>query len=526
MKKTSIPQIAKAFLLILLIGLLPLFALWKQNIGQIRAVIIVEPLLLTIGFILIIFMIWLLLTRSIDKTVLLSIFTLLWFFSFGHLYNLVSGRPIFGISIGYAKLLAVYLLVFLVFIIFVLKTKNTRQFPYGSILILVVLLLGFNLIPILLFEYNQSISTLQETDVQPIIQTTGGEKPDIYFIILDSYGRQDVLQDKLGYDNSSFISALKKRGFYIPDCAYSNYDGTLSAISSILNFEILQNPDPINGDHESAFAGINKQIIENKVREYFNQLGYTFVTGRGYSSFNDIVNSDIYLNYLIDQNGKDNLAQNKFNALYLNTTLIRVLTEIYRSNPYKFSNLPYWLAFNREVDPYLKEASFWYYQNNFMFDSLENFPTMTGPFLIYAHINAPHGPYVYRKDGSFRYPVDTNDEMILYDDTITYLNKRVLEAVDVILKKSKTPPIIIIQGDHSAHGLTTVVDLHKILNAYYLPGDLNTPPYSTITPINNFPLIIKNYFDPSFSLRPDTLYIKFLNDYESIPASCEIKPIN
>jgi hypothetical protein len=517
-------RIFKSLLLILLVGMTPLVALWRQNLGQIRAGIIVEPLSITVFSILLITGFWLLISRSIDKTVLLSCLSFILFFSFGHIYNLLSGKSLFGISIGYAKLFFTYMLLFIIISILVLKINTTISIPYSSLIILVVILMGWSLLPIVEYQYKIIKPEPQGHEINPIIQNSGKPLRNIYFIILDSYGRQDVLQNVLGYDNSSFIVNLRDRGFYIPDCAFSNYDSTLPAISSILNYELLQNPDSSNTDFESADAGISKQIIDNNVRKYFNQLGYSFVTGRGYSSFNDIIDSDIYLNYLIDQNGQDNLAINKFNALYLNTTLVRVITEIYRSNPYKYSRLPYWLAFNREVDPYLKEASFWFYQNNYIFDSLEEIPKMQGVFLIYAHINAPHGPYVYRKDGSFRYPLDTDDEKVLYGDTITYLNKRILEVIDIILNTSKIPPIIIIQGDHNAHGLTFALDLHKILNAYYLPGNLITPPYATITPVNNFPLIIKNYFDPTFSLRPDTLYVKSLNDHESIPASCNLNP--
>jgi len=521
-KSNYFPRITRSLLLILLVGLTPLIALWRQNIGQIRAEVVLYPLIITFGFIFLTTGFWLLLSRSLEKTALLACLNFFLFFSFGHVYNLLAGWKILGFSIGYAKLSMIYLLVLILLVVLILKIKNPLKISLPPLILLAVFLMGFNLLPILVYEIRMIGPIPLEKEIKPVVHNPGKNQRDIYFIILDSYGRQDVLKDVFGYDNSTFTSALKKRGFYIPDCAFSNYDGTLSVIASILNYELLKNPASSNQDFESSSALIDKQIIDNKVRNYFKQFGYTFVTGRGYSSFNDITDSDIYLNFMIDQKGQDNLAQNKFMALYLNTTIFRVVTELYKSNPYKYSHLPYWLAFNRETDPYLKEASFWFYQNNYIFDALKKFPKMQGDFLIYAHINAPHGPYVYRSDGSFRYPLDTEDEKVLYNDTITYLNKRILEVIDLIIKDSQTPPIIIIQGDHSAHGLTKVVDLHKILSAYYLPGNLNTPPYPTITPVNDFPIIIKNYFDPTISLLPDTLFIKFLNDYKQVPASCDL----
>ncbi len=336
------------------------------------------------------------------------------------------------------------------------------------------------------------------------------------------------LKSVVNYDNSAFLAALKERGFYIPDCAFSNYDGTDLTISSVLNYDFLQDLKVSGRKVGQDLAENPNRIIDNKVRAYFKQYGYSFVTGRGYTPANDITNSDIFLNYFIDKKGKDDLSQNRFSALYLNTTVLRVLTELYRENPTKYSRLPYWLAFDRQADPALQEATFWYYQNNYIFDSLEKMPAKPGSFLVYAHINAPHGPYVYQSDGSFQYPLgnplDPKVEKVLYTHEITYLNKRVLQLVDTLLKDSKTPPIIIIQGDHGIHNFTTGLDIHKILSAYYLPGKLISPPYATITPVNDFRLIIKNYFDPSMPLSPDMLYVKYTNDFESVPASCDLQP--
>jgi hypothetical protein len=38
------------------------------------------------------------------------------------------------------------------------------------------------------------------------------EPPDIYYIILDGYGRSDVLKNEYGYDNSDFLNASEGFG--------------------------------------------------------------------------------------------------------------------------------------------------------------------------------------------------------------------------------------------------------------------------------------------------------------------------
>ena len=238
----------------------------------------------------------------------------------------------------------------------------------------------------------------------------------------------------------------------------------------------------------------------------------------------DINDSDLYLNYFQDIGGIDDLDQKRFTNLYLNTTIYRIVSELYKNNPENFSFLPYWLSVTRESDPYLQEASFWYYQNNYMFDSLEKIPEKPGNYLVYAHIIAPHGPYVFRSDGSFRYPLDTQDEKILYADAITYLNRRILEIVDTLQSNSTTQPVIIIQGDHGIHKLTSGLDKNKILSAYYLPAVLQVEPYPTITPVNDFRLVIKNYFDHSMELLPDILYVKWADNDLPVSSSCDLQP--
>ena len=46
--------------------------------------------------------------------------------------------------------------------------------------------------------------------------STTGIEPDIYYIVLDSYGGADVLKDSYSYDNSEFVNDLQELGFIIP----------------------------------------------------------------------------------------------------------------------------------------------------------------------------------------------------------------------------------------------------------------------------------------------------------------------
>jgi hypothetical protein len=63
--------------------------------------------------------------------------------------------------------------------------------------------------------------------------------PDIYYLVLDGYARQDVLRDYFDYDNTEMIEGLRQRGFAVADQAIANYPFTLVSVNSTLNFSYL-----------------------------------------------------------------------------------------------------------------------------------------------------------------------------------------------------------------------------------------------------------------------------------------------
>lgn len=517
--KRLIPSISS----VILIGLFPLFSLWKNNLGQIQSSAAIKPLLFTVLLILVIYSLFLLLSRSPEKSAMFSLVVLIFIFSFGHVYNLLEQKPL-GINIGYIKLFAIYLVLVAGLIFLVTRFKRIPDNVISFLNIVGAVLILFNLFPILRYEIGirQAQDKAQETStVTPDQQSQDDKYPDIFYIILDSYARADILKEVVGYDNSIFLQSLRERGFYIPECAYSNYPTTEHVVESVLNYEYPASLKIYSNNKGAVSPEYTRMVTQSKARAYFKQYGYQFVTGRAFSSSLDIQNSDVYLNYLEAQGKKDVLDQNTFLYLYLNTTVYRVLSELYQNDPTQFAKLSNLIPVKTNAN--LEEASFWYNQNNFVFDSMEQLGKKDGHYLVYAHIYSPHYPYVYSPTGAFRYvqPKDEQEEKSLYADAVTYLNQRVLALVDN-LQKSEVQPVIIIQGDHSIHGLTKQLNKHKILNAYYLPGKLITEPYATITPVNNFRLVIRNYFDPGVELLPDTLYVKWADSDQTVASSCGV----
>ena len=62
-------------------------------------------------------------------------------------------------------------------------------------------------------------------------------KPNIYFIVLDMYARQDVLKDQLRIDNSEFLKGMEARGFVVDRQSFSNYPTTPLTLSTSFNMD-------------------------------------------------------------------------------------------------------------------------------------------------------------------------------------------------------------------------------------------------------------------------------------------------
>ena len=98
-------------------------------------------------------------------------------------------------------------------------------------------------------------------------------RPDIYYIIPDSYPSDTWLQEAMGYDNSAFTQALRDRGFTVVSHARSNYGATFTSLASILNMRYYaRNTSPI---HDLDFLRLS--IAESEVAQRIQEYGYTYL---------------------------------------------------------------------------------------------------------------------------------------------------------------------------------------------------------------------------------------------------------
>jgi phosphoglycerol transferase MdoB-like AlkP superfamily enzyme len=156
-----------------------------------------------------------------------------------------------------------------------------------------------------------------------------------------------------------------------------------------------------------------------------------------------------------------------------------------------------------------------------VFDSLPEIAKMPEAKFVFVHLLLPHPPFGFDAEGNSINPAEV-DFKAGYTNQATYFGDEIIKTIDIILKESETPPIIIIQGDHGPPASHPEQHL-GILNAYYLPKD-TTSLYPTITPVNTFRLILSEYFGENYPLLPDESYSLETNnnyDFTYIKNTCE-----
>jgi hypothetical protein len=491
----------------LLFAIYPILALLAFNISEVDFSSGLRPLVLSMLIAGLLVLIFYLVYRDWRRTALISTILLILFFSYGHIYILLKGVNINELYLFRHRTLIPIWLGLAVLAIWWLsrKSSNITSVTY-TLNIVGLFLLIFPIIQLASFFVQSNMSqTDAEKNTSALSLTVNGQLPDIYYIILDGYGRSDVLKNEYQYDNSDFLNSLKELGFFIADCAQSNYAQTQLSLASSLNFNYI---DALSNRFVSGSddrTGLDALIHHGLVRQSLEKAGYktvAFATGFLATELSD---ADYFLG------PRRSIGElNEFESLLMETTLARLLQD---GNQFGMQNSGSELYRERTL---------------FALAKLDKLSYITGPKFIFVHLVIPHPPYVFGPTGGPVEPAEvgttkTQQGASHYRDQAIYISNRMMEIVPKIITNSSTPPIIVIQGDHGPTVASRPRSRMSNLNAYFLP-DLNASLYPTITPVNTFRIIFNAYFGQSLPLLDD---ISLYSDYEDpfnfkvIPNSCK-----
>ena len=464
----------------------------------------VRSLIITLLITLFILLTIYLLLKNAHKAGLITSLTMLLFFSYGHLNLILRNVNLLGDLLGRHRFLVpFYAGIFGVALWMILRSRRDLSSLTRLLNVIASALILIPLFQITAFEIqNFTDQRSQSAAVAGDLKFLEDRKPpDVYYILMDGYPRGDFITRYLGYNNSSFLKALKEKGFFVARCSKANYSDTRFSMASVLNMTYL---DGGTGLSEVVFRPIdlNHMIRTSAVKQNFASLGYTIVTfDPGYRWLRWDHPDILYTpSGIQDSRNLLSIGLNEFEQLLVSTSAAKLIQDMQVISTTNQANRIQRLLDNPRA----------LHRDNVLF-TLEAIPkTMAevpGPKFVYAHVVSPHPPFVFTADGT---PLDNSplDELVAYGDQIAYVDTLLLDIVDRLITESEQPPIIIIQGDHGATidyaGLK--IDEEErlgILNAYYLPGGAETMLSDSISPVNTFRLIFDYYFNGHNGLLTD-----------------------
>ena len=492
----------------------PILSLYVTNRNQIPSFAILRSSLFVLGLSLVVFLVALLFVRNFLKAALLtSVFNIL-FNSYGHVYQALEQIKLNGISIARHSILTVFWIAIGVAAV-VLILRLRENIDAGTQLFNLVggFLVVFVLSQLLIAKINGDFFAVENKPAKTVAQESGTNQgdesdPDIYYIIVDAYTSNEVLMNKLGYDNSAVVDELESQGFEVITDARSNYDKTFYSLVSSLNMDYLDQfgVSAEMQDFDHLMPKIRDLYPHNRVRQIFEDRGYTSIAFHMKAPWANWYDADIFyvLEEIVPYN--DRVETLLFHDLYLKTTWVRFLYDtgnIKKIAPIlKTPELIYWIDPNNYGKAITEDIRYLeYQQNRYSLDTLQAIPKIPGKKFVYAHLMTTHSSFVFNEDGSYK--VEADESNAAYVEQIKFLNTRLVEITKTILQESKTPPIIIIQGDH---GFLPKEDKVGIFHALYLPDGGEEIIYPGMTPVNTFRGVLNYYFGYDFERLPDRSY--------------------
>jgi len=505
-----------------LLGLYPVVALLGHNISQMRISEATRATLVMLSVVTLVVILLRLIFRNWQQAAFMTTFLIVVFLSYGYLHDFLkqtnSDLPI----VRHRFLIPFFLLVISIGFWWIKKVHDLNTWTLALNMIGLVAVV-FPLYQIVSYRVITSIEMFSKRSEA----ASNEELPvsndlvyrDVYYIILDAYARDDILQEMYGYDNSEFLDQLRAMGFYIAECSQSNYSKTSHALLSTLNLNYL---DVLAGGEAKDIQNPPAFMNFSEVRKVLNSFGYTSVAFSTSYPFTELTEADIYLQTETINTNMFGPASaiNSFEALLINTRGLILMDAL--------------SLFDIDILPQTEEAKIRsivglgplkqrYAHVLNTLDELDNISSLPSPKFVFAHVVAPHEPYIFAADGTFIPQQEQNGEA--YINQLSYVNQRIIPIISGIIKNSDTPPILIIQGDHGSSEVEYTPPRVMILNAYYLPNGGEQLLYSTITPVNTFRLILDYYFGSDYGLIEDISYNSKSKedtfDYEVVPNLCD-----
>ena len=506
-----------------LIAFFPIIAVYSVNIGLIQLEQFIFPTLLIVGSAFLFFLCLKYILKNRKKAALIVSLAFITFFSFGHVYNMINQDSVGDTDLGSNSiLLPIFTILFGVGSFLIIKTKrsldnatsivNTISVVFIFVIIIMVGIETFGCDECLIqqdaswefdFFSDERVDFSSYFEEHSFSISESGSAPNVYYIILDGYPRNDVLKKHLNFDNSEFTDFLKQWGFYVAENSHANYTLSSTSIPSTMNMNYINFlADEIGEDSRDYNPIIGKDFglyADNQVIKNFKLMGYKV--------------------------GKIGSA-----TIYLHELPLADLSPCYKT-VHLMDNRLLDAVGNTSMIGYFIERWAEEQQRQIILCDFEELPKISGyfeePVFVWSHIMIPHYPLIFGPNGesvtpgqsiiTMNHPEYTSsgwDIKTQFMQQTQFANKKSIEFVDKILENEKQS-IIIIQSDHgSAFGVnlqdpTDDDAFQKLsnLSAIYFPDEKHREMLTDDrTNVNTFRLVFNSYFGSDYEMLEDRTY--------------------
>ena len=519
---SSIQPFQSSFLHPLLFAFFPIIAVYSVNIGLIQLEQFILPTLLIVGSALLFFLCLKYILKNGKKAALIVSLAFIIFFSFGHVYNMLNQVSIGDTDLGSNSiLLPIFAILFGIGSFLIIKTKRTLDNATSTVNIISVVFIFVVIITVGIETFGcdecliqQNITNIdffsdERVDFSSYFEdhsfsiSESDSLPNVYYIILDGYPRNDVLKKYLNFDNSEFTNFLNQRGFHVAENSHANYSSSSTSISATMNMNYINFlADEIGEDSRNYNLLIGKDFglyADNQVMKSFKSMGYKVAKiGSVPMHLHEIPLADFSPCYKTVH-----LMDNRLLHAVGSTSMVGYFIERWSED----------------------------LQRQIILCAFEELPKISGyyeePVFVWSHIMIPHYPLIFGPNGepitpgkpllAMNHPEYTDsgwDVKTQFIQQLQFTNKKSMELINKILENEKQA-IIIIQSDHGSGfdiNLQDPVDddvFQRLanFNAIYFPDEKHREMLTDDrTNVNTFRIVFNSYFGSDYEMLEDRIY--------------------
>ena len=268
--------------------------------------------------------------------------------------------------------------------------------------------------------------------------TPGGtDLPDLQIVLLDAYGRDDVIKAYYNYDNQPFLNELESKGFSVAKRSHANYTQTVLSVASMLNFKPV---DQLKKSTDVDLAGVVTNTVDSAILwQILRKQGHKIISIPSGTNLTAMPTADLTF-----------ASTSNIILSYQVETALRLLIE---RTPLSLLSLIDETGVRTHRQQLRDVFRFW-----------EMSTELTEPKATFVHVLAPHPPFVFDENGG---PVQPNGRTFTlldgkklveqigkakyqtaYVAQLKAINTKVLTAIEAIDAKPHRDTITVIIGDH------------------------------------------------------------------------------